>query len=84
MAARVYTLSFAVILLWGGHDFVTPLMDTAALRDERVVTGWGAANAVAAACFLTSWRARRAGGLRGDSGRSSLKKVALPSSLGPR
>jgi uncharacterized protein DUF5692 len=84
MGARVYTLSFAVIILWGGHDFVTPLMDTAAMGDERAVNWWGIANCITAAGYLTYRLARRAVGLRGYTGGSSLKKAAFPSSLEPR
>lgn len=81
MAARVYTLSFAVIILWGGHDFVTPFMDTASLRDERAVAGWGVANAIAAACFLSSWLARR--GAIARRGARAAAAADVPPSAAP-
>jgi hypothetical protein len=59
MAARVYTLSFAVIILWGGYDFVTPLMETSAPGDERAIASWGVVNSMTAAGYLAYWVARR-------------------------
>jgi hypothetical protein len=65
MSARVYTLSWGVVVLWSGHDVVTPLMDTSRFGSSAVFAWWGAANAAAATAYLAHWvraRKRTAGG----------------------
>jgi hypothetical protein len=81
MAARVYTSSCAVILLWGGHDFVTPFMDTTPLRSEQAVAWWGVVNSVLLACYLAH-RLARSGRFSWNAlgGAPGLEKATLRSS----
>jgi hypothetical protein len=81
MGARVYTSSIAVMILWGGHDFVTPFMDTTPLRSEQAVAWWGIVNSVLLACYLAHWLAR-SGRLswKASGGAPGLEKATLRSS----
>jgi hypothetical protein len=77
MSARIYTTLAAVIILWGGHDFVTPFMDTTPLRSPQAVLWWGALNAVLFACYLARWLTQRG---KVSWGLPGMAKTALRSS----
>jgi len=76
MSARVYTALTGVIILWSGHDFVTPFMDTTPLRSPDAVVWWGAVNAVLFACYLARWLTQRG---KVSWGLAGLEKTALRS-----
>jgi len=61
--ARVYTLAMSVIVRWGGHDFVTPLMNSEGLWNPEAARAWGLLNLLLAVCYVAYRTARRRRGV---------------------